>query len=132
MNLFNPRKIKIAALLVFFSIGLVYTYIEVMGGITKQQDEIKLTLFLARGSLGEVCDRLDITPTSRGNNVLRERVLNKMVETHPQLSLSINKIMESGQFTAQNRFDLCQAVGLAEKATSSVKQTIGLDKPPFG
>lgn len=112
-------------------IGLLWLLPSALKAVDHNDAQRKL-IFGTNGSLEKSCDHLDITPTSGVENAFRELLFKKMVETHPQLSISINKITESGQFTVRDRWDLCREVGMTEKSAQAAKQTLGLDKPPFG
>lgn len=111
--------------------GVLWQFPRVLKAADDHDAQRRLTIG-TNGSLEKSCDHLDITPTRGVENAYRELLFKKMVETHPQLSISINKITESGQFTVRDRWDLCREVGLAEKSAANVKQTLGLDEPPFG
>jgi hypothetical protein len=119
-------------LLVAIVLGIVCLLFGDFGmGEADKDATSKLTL-QGNHSLEFLCDRLGISPTSSDESAFREQLFTKMVENHPQLSLSISKIKGSDQFTAMDRWDLCREVGRAEKAAANVKQTLGLDEPPFG
>jgi hypothetical protein len=100
--------------------------------MAESRDRNTLLNAMSRKTLEDACDNLVIAPSTRSEVALRDGVFEKIVNAHPQLALSINKVKVSGKFTAQNRWDLCREVGVAEQAAAKVKQTLGLEEPPFG
>jgi hypothetical protein len=113
-------------------LAVLYIVFQVFIMMSEKQDKLRLNSFLSRKTLEEACDNLVIAPSNHDEASLRDGVFATILDTYPQFSLTINKIKDSGQFTAQNRWDLCREVGKAEQTAAKVKQTLGLEKPPFG